>query len=58
MGSGLKRSREKGSGAGCTRGTRVSRNPGCMVTLSTALLELNLKVRLTRSSLAAVKLVL
>lgn len=44
MGPGLKTSREKGSGEGWTRHTHVSRNPGCMVTLSAALLELNLKV--------------
>lgn len=51
MGSDVKRS--WGKGAGYTRYTHVSRNPGCRVTLSAALLELNLKV--AESPMAAVK---
>lgn len=56
MGRDVKKSWEEGAGGGYTRYTRVSRNPGCRVTLSAALLELNLKV--TESPMAAVKPVL
>ena len=56
MGRDVKRSWGKGAGGGYTRYTHVSRNPGCRVTLTAALLELSLKA--TESPMAAVKPVL